>query len=185
MRSGCLGSDFLRLSGAQMGVNFGIRPLMTRGNLTKQGVQCGQVWMGLFVKTGIGGSRLNLVRRNCDRIRQTQKEREIASSGISLGILDEGTSGRDDSSLVSLIPLVACQPNSREASESEFMKNPVASIIKCVANRYWVVTAGLIIFETLDSVEARRNKTRGHHYGSTVQKWSEEASGRMKLVSSK
>ena len=44
MRSGCLGSDFLRLSGAQMGVNFGIRPFNDAGQLDE--TRC-SMWSGL------------------------------------------------------------------------------------------------------------------------------------------
>lgn len=60
----------------------------------------------------------------------------------------------DDSTPVSLFLLVACHPNSRGASESEFMKYPVTPMVKGVANRYWVVTAGLVIFDILDYIKA-------------------------------
>jgi hypothetical protein len=65
------------------------------------------------------------------------------------------------------------------------MKDPETPMVKGVANRYWVVTAGLVIFDILDCIKARRNETRGHYHGSTTQNWSEEMSGGMKPVSSK
>lgn len=70
---------------------------------------------------------------------------------------------RDDSTPISPFPLVASQPNSRGASESEFMKDPETPVVKGVANRYWVVTSRLVIFDILDCIKARGNEARGRH----------------------
>ena len=106
--------------------------------------------------------------------------RELAGGNIGAHCL-EG----DDSSQVSLFPLVARQPNSRGASKSEFTKDPEMSMVKGVANGYRVETAGTVIFDVLDCIKAQRNETRGHHHGSTTWDRSEDVSGGMKLVSPK
>ena len=89
----------------------------------------------------------------------------------------------DDSTLSSFFPLVARQPNSRGASNPEFMKDPETSMIEGVANRYWVETTRSVVFDILDSIKMRRNETRGDHGGSTTQ-WSEASRG-MEPVSSR
>jgi hypothetical protein len=57
------------------------------------------------------------------------------------------------------------------------MEDPETPMVKGVANRYWVVTAGLVIFDILNVIKARRNETRGQHHGSMTQNWSEEVGG--------
>jgi hypothetical protein len=91
----------------------------------------------------------------------------------------------DDSTPVSVFPLVARQPNGRGASKSEFVKDPETSMVKGVADGYRVVTARSITFDVLDCIKERRNEARGHHHESTTQDWSGEVRGGMKPVSPK
>ncbi len=46
-----------------------------------------------------------------------------------------------DSATVFAFPLVTHKPNSGRAPKSEFMKDSVSSLVKSVANRYWMISA--------------------------------------------
>lgn len=105
--------------------------------------------------------------------------------GIGRGNIRAHCFEGDESALVPVFVPVARQPNSRGTSKSEFMKDLETSMVKGVIDMYWVVPAGSVIFNILDSIKARRNEARGHHCGSRTQNWSGKASEGMKPVSSK